>query len=65
VGETDSFISDGGMIQLHIEDDKIRFDINVGAADSSHLKISSRLLLLATSVTLAGGSDKGRQTYAR
>lgn len=51
VGETGNFLSDGGMIRFHLDEGKIRFDINLGAADSSHLKISSRLLLLATSVT--------------
>jgi hypothetical protein len=50
VGETANVLSDGGMICFHLEGDRIRFDINLGAADASHLKISSRLLLLATSV---------------
>jgi hypothetical protein len=39
------------MIRFRFEADRIRFDINLTAADSAHLKISSRLLLLATSVT--------------
>jgi hypothetical protein len=65
VGETDTFLADGGMIHFHLDGDKIRFDINVDGANSSHLKISSRLLLLATSVTLGGGTEKGRQSYAR
>jgi YfiR/HmsC-like len=60
IGETDSFISDGGMIRLHIEEDKIRFDINVDGANASHLKISSRLLLLATTITLGGERARGR-----
>jgi hypothetical protein len=64
VGETDNFLSDGGMIRLRLEADKIRFDINTGAADSSHLKISSRLLLLAASVTLGDGAERGKSTYA-
>jgi len=51
VGESDDFLSSGGMIRFRFEQDKIRFDINLGAADSSGLKISSRLLLLASSVT--------------
>jgi hypothetical protein len=58
VGETSNFLSEGGMIRFHLVEGKIRFDINLGAADSSHLKISSRLLLLATSVTY--GSDVGQ-----
>jgi hypothetical protein len=65
VGETSNFLSDGGMIQLHLEKDKVRFDINAGVADSSHIKISSQLLLLATSVTLGDGSERGRSAYAR
>jgi hypothetical protein len=60
VGETGSFVSDGGMIRFHIEEDKIRFDINLEAAESSHLKISSRLLLLATAVTRGGVANRGR-----
>jgi hypothetical protein len=48
------------MIRFHLERGKIRFDINLGAADSAHLKISSQLLLLATSVTRGGGMIRGR-----
>jgi hypothetical protein len=48
------------MIRLRLDEDKIRFDINAGAADSSHLKISSRLLMLATTVTLGGERDRRR-----
>jgi YfiR/HmsC-like len=60
VGETDNFLSDGGMIRFHLKEDKVRFDINLGCAESSHLKISSRLLLLATSVTQTATADRGR-----
>lgn len=60
VGEADNFLSEGGIIRLHLEQNKVRFDINVDAAGSSHLKISSRLLLLASSVTV-GGQAKGGQ----
>jgi hypothetical protein len=59
VGETSDFLSDGGIIRFHLEEGKIRFDINLSAAESSHLQISSRLLLLATSVT-GGVADRGR-----
>jgi hypothetical protein len=60
VGETSDFLSDGGMIRFHLEEDKIRFDINLAAAESARLKISSRLLLLATSVSRSGVTDRGR-----
>jgi hypothetical protein len=60
VGEANDFLNSGGMIRFRFEQDKIRFDINREAADSSHLKISSRLLLLATSVTRGSGMDQER-----
>jgi hypothetical protein len=62
VGETDGFYAGGGMIRLRVDDDKIRFDINLAAAQSSHLQISSRLLLLATTVTRPGISDGRRMS---
>jgi hypothetical protein len=65
VGETDTFLSDGGMIRFRLEEDKVRFDINLESADAAHLKISSRLLLLATTVTLGGGEKGGRRSDAR
>jgi hypothetical protein len=60
VGETSDFFTGAGMIRFHIEEGKIRFDINLEAAESSHLKISSRLLLLATSVSRGGTADRGQ-----
>jgi YfiR/HmsC-like len=54
VGEAASFAQDGGMIGFCLEDKKIRFEINLAAADHAGLKISSRLLALAKSVM--GGS---------
>ncbi len=64
VGETDDFLSDGGMIHFHLDGDKVRFDINANGADSSHLRISSRLLLLATSVTHSVPIGGGKRSYA-
>lgn len=50
VGETDDFITRGGMIRLRIIDDKVRFEINNSAAKSAGLFISSKLLTLAINV---------------
>jgi len=47
VGETEHFAEDGGMIGFCLEDNKIRFEINLDAAETARLKISSRLLSLA------------------
>jgi hypothetical protein len=50
VGESDDFIQQGGMIGFCLQENKIRFDINLKAAQHANLKISSRLLLLAKTV---------------
>ena len=47
VGETPGFIDDGGIINFKVEDGKIRFEINVEAAQHAQLKLSSKLLSLA------------------
>jgi hypothetical protein len=48
VGEMDHFTESGGMINLVMEGAKIRFQINNDAATTEGLKISSKLLALAT-----------------
>lgn len=57
IGDCDNFTAGGGMIGLLLQDNKVRFDINLTAAQSSSLKISSRLLLLARNVI--GNSQTG------
>src|SRR5579864_1476317 len=47
VGEIPHFAARGGMVQFALEDQQIRFDINVDAASRAGLKISSKLLMLA------------------
>ncbi len=51
VGETENFISSGGMIQFVVEDARVRISIDVGATGRARLKVSSKLLSLARSVT--------------
>jgi uncharacterized protein DUF4154 len=50
VSDLENFTARGGMIGFRIEDKKVRFDINVAAAASSGLAMSSQLLKLARSV---------------
>jgi hypothetical protein len=50
VGESQDFVQDGGMIGFLLEEDKIRFEINLDAAEHARLKVSSRLLALAKRV---------------
>jgi hypothetical protein len=47
IGETPGFAKDGGIINLILEDNKVRFEVNVRAAKDADLNISSRLLALA------------------
>jgi hypothetical protein len=47
VGETEGFPRLGGIINFTLEEDKVRFEINVDAAERARLKISSRLLRVA------------------
>ena len=50
VGEMEGFASNGGMIRLTMEDNRVRFEINAGTARRARLKISSKLLSLAKRV---------------
>jgi YfiR/HmsC-like len=50
VGESADFLGAGGMICFLLEGNKLRFAINLGAAESARLKIGSRLLILAQNV---------------
>jgi hypothetical protein len=47
VGETDSFISEGGIINFKIENGRVCLQVNPEAADLARLHISSKLLSLA------------------
>ncbi|HZS46541.1 MAG TPA: YfiR family protein [Blastocatellia bacterium] len=50
VGDMDEFIDEGGVIRFLLEGDRVRFEINLAAAERARLKISSKLLSLAKSV---------------
>lgn len=50
VSESDQFLQRGGIINFVIQNDRVRFEINTGAADRAGIKISSRLLSLAKNV---------------
>ena len=44
VGETEGYASRGVMIRFLTEKNRLRFEINLEAATSANLKISSKLL---------------------
>lgn len=50
VGEGDNFIREGGMIAFVIDNRRVRFDVNLAAAERNGLKVSSRLLTVARTV---------------
>jgi hypothetical protein len=59
VGESENFAGSGGAIQFVLEANRVRFAINTDAADRAGLKVSSKLLALATIVhdSAAGGNN--------
>lgn len=50
VGEIEGFAVEGGIINLTVEENKLHFEVNPLAAERAGLKISSRLLSMATIV---------------
>jgi hypothetical protein len=50
VSDMPHFAEQGGMIGLVTQGDRIRFEVNLGAAKQSHLALSSELLKVATRV---------------
>lgn len=47
VGETVDFMRQGGMVQLFVDNQKIRFAVNTDVINQTNLKVSSKLLRLA------------------
>lgn len=47
VGDTAGFATLGGAINFVIDDSRVRFEINLKAAELAHLKLSARLLTVA------------------
>jgi len=51
IGEIPGFANRGGIINLTLEENRVRFQVNIEAAKRANLNISSRLLALAKIVT--------------
>lgn len=58
VGDTQSFAQRGVMVNFYIENSKIRFEINMEAANMAGLKISSNLLRMGTIIAPPKGKEK-------
>ncbi len=59
VADTQGFLEDGGIVNFVIEDNKVRFDINLTASEKAGLKIRSQLLRLAKKVLKDGSEVTG------
>jgi hypothetical protein len=58
VGETPGFAERGGVIRFVLEDNRVRFEVNVVAARQADLTISSRLLTLARIIQQPAGDTR-------
>jgi hypothetical protein len=50
IGDSPSFLDDGGIIALRIVEQRVRFEVDLGNAQRAGLQLSSQLLRLALSV---------------
>jgi YfiR/HmsC-like len=60
VGETPNFLEAGGVLAFILRGNTLRFEINLGAAASAQLRISSRLLALAVRVVNQTETARGQ-----
>ena len=58
ISEVPGFANRGGIINLTLEDSRVRFEVNVDAAKAADLNISSRLLALAKIVQPSSDGKK-------
>lgn len=61
IGDTPGFAERGGIINFVLEDNRVRFDIDVEAAKEANITISSRLLTLARIVSETGSDGRKAQ----
>lgn len=50
VGDVERFCQKGGMIAFQIEQNRVRFEVQIDATESARLKVSSRVLTLAKAI---------------
>jgi len=51
VGDSDGFVRQGGMIKLFVKNNRLQFEINLKKSEREGLKISSKLLNIASRVS--------------
>jgi hypothetical protein len=55
VGDTPGFAKMGGVINFVLDENRVRFEINLKAAERAHLKLSARLLTVAKLIVAEEG----------
>jgi hypothetical protein len=60
ISDLDNFARQGGIVQMFLENGRIRFDLNLDVARQSRLQISSRLLVLGAHVLDGARAGEGR-----
>jgi uncharacterized protein DUF4154 len=69
VGETTDFLSAGGTLSFSFQNGTLQFDVNLAPANEAHLRVSSRLLVLARRVLNnpepSGGSITAQKTSGK
>lgn len=60
IGETPGFATRGGIINLTLEGNRVRFEVDIEAAKQANLNISSRLLALARIVPLVAEAKRAQ-----
>jgi hypothetical protein len=58
VSDIERFTDRGGIVGLATDGDRVRFDVNVSAAERASLTISARVLALASIVRRTGGPSR-------
>jgi len=58
VSNTPGFVDRGGMIQFVVQQNRVRFRVNLAAVARAHIQLSSELLKVAVSVSGAPGEDR-------
>jgi hypothetical protein len=58
VSSASGFVDRGGMIQFVVQQNRVRFRVNLDAVTRAHIQLSSELLKVAVSVMGAPGEDR-------
>lgn len=58
VGDKPRFLESGGAIQFVVDKNRVRFDVNVRAADRAGIRLSSKLLRVARTVLVEGRPER-------